>query len=352
MVAGRAVGLAAFAAVAAGGVALGYFAERRLVAGPDTAEPASPLEQPASGSPLEVWSPDGTRLAAQVSGPAGGRPVLLVHGMGLGHEIWHHQRLALQRECRVVTFDLRGHGASGAAVDGDYSTRALADDVIAVLQTAVPGGRGVVLVGHSIGGMALLAALRDHPEIMRHRVTGLGLVSTAGRDVIGSVARSAAAVGANMLQSAAVGSRPARWLHTRLQAPRAARTTDLSFLLTRTFGMSAGAAPDAVLFVDRLNRRTPAAVLGALAHTLATVDELDLLADVAVPTVVMVGEQDRLTPPAQAEAMVERLHRVDFVRIPDAGHTPMVEQPDAVTGGIRQLLRAAARRAAPTGTED
>lgn len=347
--ANRAFGLAAFVATAAGGIALGYLGERKLVQGPSTSPTAdSPpmadelLTRPASGEPIAVLSPDGTRLEAQVSGPDDGIPVLFVHGMALGHEVWHHQRLALQDAHRVITFDLRGHGRSEPASDGDYSAGALADDVVAVLQSVVPHRR-VVAVGHSIGGMSLLAALRHHPEIMRDQVCGIGLLSTAGRDVVGSVLRRASAVGMSMMQSAVIQSRLARWLRQHVEGPRSDRVTDMSFLLTRLFGLSSAASVDTVEFVDRLNRRVPATVLGALAQTLTTIDELDLLVDVSVPALVLVGDQDRLTPPAQAKLLVDQLADVEFVCVADAGHTAMVEQPEQVTDAIRGLITRAVK---------
>lgn len=332
-------GLAAFAAAAVGGVALGYLGERKVVDAGRGADPVrDALQAPCRGEPVEVISPDGTRLAAQVSGPPEAPPVLLVHGMALGQEAWHYQRADLQRDHRVVTFDLRGHGDSAAGADGDYSAGALADDVVAVLQHVVPGERRVVVVGHSVGGMSLLAALRRHPVVMQDRTAGVGLMSTAASDVVGSLLRTASATGASIVQSAVVQSRPARWLRSRLEAPRAERVTDMSYLLTRHFGLTSAAAPGAVEFVDRLNRRVSAAVLGAYAQMVTTVDELDLLAGVHVPATVLVGEQDRLTPPSQAQRLADALADVEFMRLDNAGHTVMLERPDEVTAALRRLV--------------
>lgn len=337
--ANRALGLAAFAAATAGGVALGFLGERRVVStggtGPDPVRDA--LSRPARGTPCEVWSPDGTRLAAEVSGPPDAPVVLLVHGMGLGQEAWHYQRRDLEADHRVVTFDLRGHGGSDPAADDDYSAAALADDVVAVLQQTAPGSGRAVLVGHSLGGMSVLAALRHHPEVIRARAGAIGLVATAGTDVVGGVLRTGAAVTASVVRSALLRSGPARFVRRRLEEPRRDQPTDLSFVLTRIFGLSPSAPPGAVNFVDRLNRRVPAGVLGALATTLTTIDELDFLTYVDVPVTVVVGEEDRLTPPSQAEKIVGRLPDAELVRVPDAGHTVMVEQPEPVNAALRRL---------------
>lgn len=355
--ANRAFGLAAFAATAIGGVALGYLGERRVVHGPSTSGPPAAsgtlLTAPASGDEVPVMSPDGTRLMAQVSGPPDGAHLLLIHGMALGQEVWHYQRLALQDRYRVISFDLRGHGASGRGADGDYSAGALADDVVAVLQHVVPPDRRLVAVGHSLGGMSLLAALRHHPQVMQDRVAGIGLISTAGRDVMGSLLQTMTAVGASMVQSAVMQARPARWIRARVEGPRSDRVTDMSFLLTRAFGLSNTASAENVEFVDRLNRRTPAVVLGALAQTLTTIDELDLLQEIQVPVLVLVGDLDRMTPPAQAEKLAGRLTDVELVTVPGAGHTAMIEAPDHVNDAVCRLVEravAAARGAGdPTG---
>jgi pimeloyl-ACP methyl ester carboxylesterase len=257
--------------------------------------------------------------------------------MGLGQEAWHYQRRDLEVDHRVVTFDLRGHGGSDPAVDDDYSAGALADDVVAVLQQAAPDTDRAVLVGHSLGGMSVLAALRHHPEVMRSRAAGIGLVATAGADVVGGVVRTGAAVAATVVQSALVRSRPARFVRRRLEEPRRDNPTDLSLVITRLFGLSRSAPPGVIEFVDRLNRRVPAGVLGALAATLTTIDELDYLEGVDVPVAVVVGEEDRLTPPSQAEKIVARVPAADFVCVPQAGHTVMVEQPEPVTAALRRL---------------
>jgi pimeloyl-ACP methyl ester carboxylesterase len=130
---------------------------------------------------------DGNRLAADVAGPADGPPVVLLHGGGQTRHSWGTTQAALAaRGWRAYSVDLRGHGESEWAADGEYSLDAFAGDVLAV---ATALGRPPALVGASLGGISSLAAVGEHPDAD----VGSALVlvdvapriEAAGRDRIG-----------------------------------------------------------------------------------------------------------------------------------------------------------------------
>ena len=120
-----------------------------------------------------VASRDGTKIAVTDTGQ--GRPILLVHGITLTHEVWLPQIRALRERFRVLAMDVRGHGDSVPVVEG-YSPALFGHDIAAVLETL--DLHDAVLVGHSLGGTNIAQFAADHPDFVRARVGGLVLVGT------------------------------------------------------------------------------------------------------------------------------------------------------------------------------
>src|SRR5204862_2678772 len=114
---------------------------------------------------------------------AGGPTVVFCHGYALNLDCWHYQRLALRESgVRSVYWDQRGHGRSGRGMPGPVAIDRLGQDLQAVLEATVPHGQPVVIVGHSMGGMAVLALADQRAAMFGDRVVGVELVSTsAGR---------------------------------------------------------------------------------------------------------------------------------------------------------------------------
>jgi pimeloyl-ACP methyl ester carboxylesterase len=138
-------------------------------------------------APIDFAGRDGNRLAADVSGPEDGPPVVLLHGGGQTRHSWGTTQAALGgRGWRAYSVDLRGHGESAWAADGDYSLDAFAGDVLAV---AAALSRPPALVGASLGGVASLAAAGEHPDAGAARALVLVDVAprteASGRDRIG-----------------------------------------------------------------------------------------------------------------------------------------------------------------------
>ncbi|MFF0269615.1 alpha/beta fold hydrolase [Kribbella sp. NPDC004536] len=130
-----------------------------------------------------VTTADGVRLNVEVTGPADAPvTVLLVHGWTCSTRSWHHQVEGLPQilgrdAVRVVTYDHRGHGRSDAAPTGSTRLEQLADDLVTVLDEVVGDGP-VVYAGHSMGGMTLMAAADQYPELFGPRIRAAALVST------------------------------------------------------------------------------------------------------------------------------------------------------------------------------
>jgi pimeloyl-ACP methyl ester carboxylesterase len=336
MVRRRLVGAALFAGAAAGATALGYAAERRLMGthrpteDPEWAE----LHRDLGGRERRVASFDGTGLHVVELGPAGAPTIVLAHGYGLGSRSWHYQLRDLSDELRVVAWDQRGHGRSARAVDRNYAIDALGRDLDAVLEAVLAPGERAVVAGHSMGGMTVMAYAQARPHAVAERLAGAALVGTgASRLVRGS----AASTGLAALSVAE--QRLTRRLRQR-HAGGAEVVGDLSFLLTRAVGLNPDAADVHVAFVEQLLIEMPREAKAAFAQTLGSLDVSAALAHLTVPTLVVVGDRDRLTPPRQARALVEALPDPAYVELPGLGHHPQLEDHEAVTRLLREHVRA------------
>lgn len=337
---GGALGMLAFGAAALGGVALGWVAERRAVgSGAQSDDPEwAELHRRLPSQVHRVESFDGTHLHAEVTGPERAPTIVLAHGYGLSLHAWHHQRRDLSDEYRVVAYDQRGHARSEQAASGDYAISALGRDLAAVLDALVPDGRRAVVVGHSMGGMGLLAFVDGYPELVEERLAGAVLVDTTGSDVLAGAVVSTGIAALSVLERQVV-DRAFRLLG---RGSRAAVGNDLSFLLTRAFGLSKGASPATVAFTEELLIACPTGVKAALGPTLTGLDLAAAAPLLTVPAVVLVGADDRLTPVAAARRLADALPLAGpLVVLPGAGHMAPLEAHERVTAAIRALARRA-----------
>jgi len=254
---------------------------------------------------------NGVNLSVDVRGK--GPAVLFVHGYPLDRTIWAHQVASLEGFRRIAP-DLRGMGQSDAP-DLGYSMGMYAADLAALLDTLEVDQ--VVLCGLSMGGYVAFEFLRRWPE----RVRGLVLLDTrAGPDSAeGKRARDAAAAVARERGAEAIAG-------AMLSQVLAAETT------TRL--------PEMAERVRALMAATPVAgVVGALAAMRDRPDSTPLLPTLTdLPTLVIVGEHDELTPPEQARAMAGAIPRARLVVVPGAAHLPPLERPDETTRMLREFL--------------
>lgn len=338
----RALGMAAFGAAAVGGIAMGWAGERRAVrhqvpeADPDWEE----LRRPVKGEQLTVESFDGTHLAVEMTGPRDAAVIVFAHAYGMALNVWHYQRRELADEFRVVVFDHRGHGRSEQAVSGDYSVAAFGRDLSAVIEATVPSGDSALLVGHSMGGMAVLSYVDQYPDAVGSRLAGAVLMSTSGSDVVGGGVLSA-----GLAAASGVGNRLARRAFDTLgrRAGHAdalySSSNDLSFLLTKIVGLSADASPAHVAFTEQLLLDTPTAVKAAIGPMFTSLDMRQAAGLLKAPTIVMVGDADRVTPPRQAHRLMELLPEAELIELPGVGHMAPLEAHQAVTAHIRAFAR-------------
>lgn len=258
---------------------------------------------------------DGTRIHYEVAGNRRGEPLLLIQGLGADLRGWTFQRLALGRRHRLYLVDNRGVGGSGAPA-GPYDLEVMAADARAVLDAEGVGSAHVM--GASMGGViAQLLALQS-PE----RVRSLVLACTAcshqqwRRDLLAGWARLAEERGMG-----AVSAKALRWL--------------IGSRHRRRFGL-----PLSVLAPLVLNA-SPAAFASQVAAILGQRDEsADALRTLDVPTLVIVGTQDVLTPMADAEELVERIPGAQLVVLSGASHGLMLDRAGEFNAAVLEFLSA------------
>ncbi len=289
---------------------------------------------------MQATSLDGTRLNVEIHGGLQAHlpSVVLIHGNGCSIPFWAPVIRALRDDLHIVVYDQRGHGGSDTPGPAGYSTSALADDLAAVLARALPDGGPAVLAGHSMGGVAIMAAaLRDGAL---SQVTGVLLASTGCADLMsealgvrfGGLVPPFAVAAQQWLLTSAVPIGPVTPI------TRAA----LSYLMLGPGAPAEVAAANAAI-IQAGDRHARA----AWGHVLASVDVTEGARRLDVPAHVLVGTSDLLTPPGLARRLAELLPSCEgLTQLPGVGHMTPLEAPGVVAELIRKLA-AETERAAP-----
>lgn len=327
------------AAAAATGATAGYVAERavlrrRLRVYDQTDEP--PLGSLA-GELRHVQTSDGTRIAVESYGPADAPQLVFSHGWVCTGRVWHEQVRGLADRYRLITYDQPGHGRSSPPQGGVYDLDLIGDALATVLQEATRPGP-VVLCGHSLGGMTILNAARRYPDLFAERVRAAALLSTTSRAAVDDISfgfgiHSVARVEAVISRLLTLG-RPNADLVARIYRG----STDLSFLLTRFFGLSRDADPRYVDFTEQLLLDSDLDMITDMLLAMLTLDEDEALACLDVPTTIVCGQRDRLTPPALSQRMSQRCAHAEYVELPGIGHMTPMEAADTVNTVLDQLV--------------
>lgn len=323
----RAQKAAVAAAAGMAGVALGGFAGARIVRR-SRARPSPERDEPLAQRPGEqrrVRSFDGTRLAVCVVGPDDAPTLVFAHGFSLDLTGWYFQWREFSRHYRCVLYDQRGHGQSDAASRGDHSLQALGRDLRAVLDAEAPSGP-VVLIGHSMGGMSIMSFAEQCPEDFGNRVRGVVLSNTAAADLAKeAVAGLGARLGAMLAGGTARLARDARRV-ARIRARAFAGESTVAYLIGRATNFGPHASPALVEHVVGLAAQTPPEVWSDVFVSLLEMDLRHALTHIRVPTLVLAGDVDRLTPQASALALKRALPDARMVVLKGSGHCTMLER--------------------------
>ncbi|MEV8595257.1 alpha/beta hydrolase [Streptomyces sp. NPDC052012] len=287
---------------------------------------SGPYAPPPAARELTAVSADGSRLHVEVHGSDDAPAVVLAHGWTCSTAFWAAQIRELAADHRVIAYDQRGHGRSPASPL--CSREALADDLEAVLAAALAPGERAVIAGHSMGGMAIMAA-STRPTFREHAAAVL-LCSTGGSRLVA--------------ESTVLPLRPGRvrtWLTKRVLGSRAplGPVTALSRRILKYGTMGPASAPHMVDACARIVHACPTRVRYAWSQLFEPLDLGDAVRELRVPTEVVAGAADRLTPPVHARTIAAALPEcLGLTELPGIGHMTPIEAPDLVTGKIRALV--------------
>ncbi|WP_335934328.1 alpha/beta fold hydrolase [Streptomyces sp. PTD5-9] len=271
-------------------------------------------------------------------------PVTIVfsHGYCLNQDSWHFQRAALRGLVRTVHWDQRSHGRSErgrAQADGvPVGIDQLGRDLKAVIDAAAPEGR-LVLVGHSMGGMTIMALAEQYPQLVRDRVAAVAFVGTSSGK-LGEVSFGLPLAGVNAVRRVLPGVLRALGSQAELVERGRRATADLFAGLIKKYSFGSRDVDPAVeRFAERLIESTPIDVVAEFYPAFTEHDKSSALpAFRDLPVLILAGDKDLVTPSSHSEAIADQLPEAELVIVPDGGHLVMLEHPETVTDRLADLL--------------
>ncbi|MBC7633737.1 alpha/beta hydrolase [Aeromicrobium sp.] len=270
-----------------------------------------------------VSATDGVALNVEVDEGERKTPtIVFVHGWVETLDVWHYQRLALRGQVRMVFFDLRSHGLSGRSYHDSSSIPHLADDLRTIIRAEVPRGP-VILVGHSMGGMAIMELAVTDPGLFGGRVKGVVLIGTSA----GRLMRSSPGL-RHLIPLLRIASPVLDW----------GRSFN-SYTVVQRWGLGPDAQERHVDMTNEMILRAPTHVLMDFYSNFVGLDlTAGLKALGRADTVIIGGTADMLTPIKHSRRLAEVISGAKLVIVDGAGHMVPFEDHQRVTKTIADLL--------------
>ncbi|QWC86079.1 alpha/beta hydrolase [Nocardioidaceae bacterium] len=340
---GRIAGGLAALGVAGVGVAVGGVARqsRRIAAREGHVEDLGSLR----GEVSTVVASDGVGLHVEIDEPdeaATGPTVVLVHGYVLNLDCWHYQRAHLRGRHRVVLYDQRSHGRSDSSEDENATIDQLGDDLHRVLQHAAPD-QPVVLVGHSMGGMSIMAYAEEHPEAFGPVVKGVALISTTAggltpsKIVVPWLPRRLTSKVAD--QGVATLARGSRFVDVLRKTG-----SPVQRVITDHYAFGSDVSTEVLDYVDDMIGQTTFDVISSFFPNFGDLDKYDVLDALSeVPTSIICGTDDKLTSIEHSRTLAEMMPWAELVEVDGAGHMVIMEREHTVDRALDDLLAAVER---------
>jgi len=337
-------GIAAGAVAAATGIVV--MAEKiavgriRLRPDPAAGEPFGDIR----GEAMTVRADDGLPLHVEIAG-SDDAPVTLIfsHGYCLNLDVWYYQRAGLEHSARCVFWDQRSHGRSGKSDPDLVSIDQLGADLHEVLMATAPGDSKVVLVGHSMGGMTVMALADQHPELFGTKVIGVVLISSAASTVDPTLWMPALLRPAvrRAMPSMVTGASKGRLADVVERGRQSA--SDLAFLGTKRIAFGdPKVSPTVVDFVERVIRATPIDVVADFYVALAGHEKRHALKVLSmIPVLVLTGDRDRIVDSSWSAEIASGISSAELITIRGAGHSVILERPEQVNEAIAGLATRA-----------
>lgn len=253
-------------------------------------------------------------IAYTDDGSNSGLPVVFIHGFPFSKEMWKAQVEALKNEFRVITYDVRGHGESDVG-DGQYSVEFFVDDLIGLMDHLKIGR--AILVGLSMGGYIALRAIERH----RDRFRALVLCDT---------------------RSEADGNegKVRRAVQSRAVKVEGMKKFAEQFLQAVFYEKTLATNPTVVEIIRRtIERTSPIGAAGTLLALAARTDTTASLFNITVPTLILVGQHDSITPPSASHDMKEKIPYAELHIIRNAGHVSNLENSEEFNEKLLAFLQ-------------
>jgi pimeloyl-ACP methyl ester carboxylesterase len=344
--------------VLAAGAAAGVAVERQVIGRRSSqraqleAEPFGSLR----GTPHVFTADDGVELYVEVDElkrsrrpeQQGRRPadvpgdltLIFAHGYGLNMDCWHFERRDLAGIGTMVFYDQRSHGRSGRSPKENVSIDQLGRDLYGILQKFAPSGP-VILIGHSMGGMSIMALAEQHPELFGDRVIGVGLCSTSA----GGLDRVPIALPGRIGMMVRTLATPTVAALARIPdvVERSRKAgTDISYLLTRKYSFGSEVPPAFTEFVNEMIAATPISVIAEFYPIFALHDKTGALEPLQkVECVVIGGDSDHLTPFEHSEEIVRHVPGAELVEVRNCGHLGLIEHHREFTAALLGMIERA-----------
>ncbi|MFC0628811.1 alpha/beta fold hydrolase [Kribbella deserti] len=273
--------------------------------------------------------------------------LIFVHGYGLNMDCWHFERRDLAGIGKMVFYDQRSHGRSGRSPQENVSIDQLGRDLFGIFEEFAPSGP-VILIGHSMGGMSIMALAEQHPELFGDRVIGVGLCSTSagGLDETSIIFPGWPGRLARRFATPTVAAL-ARIPDVVERSRKAG--TDISYILTRKYSFGSEVPPAFTEFVNEMIAATPISVIAdfypifALHNKYAALEPLQ-----KVECVVIGGDNDHLTPFAHSEEIVRHVPGAELVEVKNCGHLGLIEHHREFTAALLGMIERAEQSLGPT----
>ena len=331
--------VASVAALAAGGIAMGIELERRVVAKRIRRSSQANLEDFFSlrSDGPEVITPDGVVVHTEVDeGPSDDFTLVFVHGYGLNLDCWHFQRRHFRGRLRQAFYDQRSHGRSSRSEAELCRIPQLADDLYQVLQEVV-GDAPVIMIGHSMGGMTIMRLAQTRPELFGSQILGVALFSTSAGE---------------LLDHSPIRGIPGRTFHRvaepvmaglnripELVAQGRRAGSDLGYVVTRRLAFGPEVPTSYVDFASEMLAQIPLEVVADYYPAFAELDEFRALEILStVPTVVVGGVNDVITPIEHTARIIDLLPKAEAIRVENCGHLGMIEKHEIFNDALDRLI--------------
>lgn len=257
---------------------------------------------------------NGVEISYEEAGTPSAFPVILIHGFPFSHDMWKLQVAALKNSYRIIAYDLRGHGNSSVG-DGQYTLEFFVDDLIGLLDNLRI--ERAVLCGLSMGGYIALRAVQRNPE----RVLALILADTQSKaDTNEAKLKRGASIKA--VKTSGVKAYAEGFVKSAFAPQTFTAKTDVVDSIRKII------VSNSVL-----------GICGALLALVSRTDTTEALPNIKVPTLILVGEHDALTPVSASREMHEKIPNSELHIIPDAAHMSNLENPEVFNDHVLAFLQ-------------